>query len=576
VNSAQTSLPVTLTQPKTWRKPFFDSLLLTLATIAFLTPFSGKAFNIDDPLFVWTAQQLTQHPLNPYGFHLVWYRTDQPMFAITKNPPLASYFGAMVGVLAGWSERAWHIAFFLPAIGVVLGSYRLAQRFSSSPLVAAAATLVAPGFLVSATTVMCDVSMLALWMWAVIFWLEAIDSDNPLQFVVSGLLIAACSLAKYFGGCLIPLLAVYSLAKRRRLGSWLFYLLLPIAALIAYQLWTKSLYGRGLLWDAAEYTRSPVHAEQGSHLTNGLVGLSFTGGCALPMLLFAPLLWARHRLLVSVAALCGVLAAAALGCGRLHPLFHDPSRTGKWTTVEFGLFVAGGILTLGLAIADFEKSRREPAHALDALPDSLFLALWIFGTFIFAAFLNWTINARSILPLVPAAAILLVRRSNPESGNGSSRLASVKFAIPLALAAIISLVVSWGDLAFANSARTMAQIIRQRSQQTAAGLLFQGHWGFQYYMQSLGAQPLIMSGSFAPGALLVTPENTTNTLPIAPQFVGAEQILQIEPRAYASTMALGGGFYSSAWGPLPFSFGKAPRERYLLQSLQPTAVSSGR
>ena len=37
--------------------------------------------------------------------------------------------------------------------------------------------------------------------------------------------------------------------------------------------------------------------------------------------------------------------------------------------------------------------------------DALLLALWILGTCVFAALLNWTTNGRSILPLVPAAAI---------------------------------------------------------------------------------------------------------------------------------------------------------------------------
>ena len=121
--------------------PYWTSLhsylLLGLATLACLLPFSGKAFHIDDPLFVWTAQQVAHHPFNPYGFHLVWYVTDMPMSAITKNPPLSSYYGALIGIVAGWSERAWHLGFLLPALALVLGTYRLAERFTASPTMAA-------------------------------------------------------------------------------------------------------------------------------------------------------------------------------------------------------------------------------------------------------------------------------------------------------------------------------------------------------------------------------------------------------------------------------------------------------
>jgi hypothetical protein len=42
---------------------------LTLATRAALLPFLAKPFNIDDPLFIWTAHQIQSHPANPYGFN---------------------------------------------------------------------------------------------------------------------------------------------------------------------------------------------------------------------------------------------------------------------------------------------------------------------------------------------------------------------------------------------------------------------------------------------------------------------------------------------------------------------------
>ena len=184
-------------------KPSYSYLLLGLATFACLLPFSGKAFHIDDPLFVWTARQIALHPFNPYGFHVLWSMADEPMSAITKNPPLAAYYGALVGITAGWSERAWHLGFIVPALAVVVGTYRLAERFTESPLVSAAATLSAPGFLVSATSVMCDVMMLALWVWAIVFWLKGTDSGKALPFAVSSVLITACAFTKYFGASLI-------------------------------------------------------------------------------------------------------------------------------------------------------------------------------------------------------------------------------------------------------------------------------------------------------------------------------------------------------------------------------------
>jgi 4-amino-4-deoxy-L-arabinose transferase-like glycosyltransferase len=553
-------------------------LFLVLATLACLVPFSGKAFHIDDPLFFWTSQQIAQHPLNPYGFHLVWYVTDMPMSAITKNPPLSSYYGALIGITAGWSERAWHLGFLLPALAVVLGTYRLAERFTAShmiaaPTIAAAATLFAPGFLVSATGVMCDVMMLALWIWAIIFWLQAMDSGKPLYFVASSVLIAACALTKYFGASLILLLPAYSLIKERRVGSWLWYLLIPVASLAAYQLWTKALYGRGLLWDAAAYAKSPQHVDQTSRLISGLVGLSFLGGCALPILLLSPFLWNRRQLILG--SLAAALAGLAVGMRWVLPLIHDPRQNWLWIGVQFAFFVAGGISVLGLLIEDYRKHNQGQAGA-----DSALLALWILGTFLFAAFVNWTVNARSMLPLIPAAAILLARRLDLDksdlgkdekqiaSNQRSSAISTVKLTVPLALSAMISLAIASGDTAFANSGRDAASWIHWQTQ-NEPGVLFEGHWGFQYYMQLLGARPVEYDKfTFQTGEVVVIPENTTSTFPIAPQFVAAQQTSQIDPSTHAATMALGAGFYSSVWGPLPFSFGRVPRESYLVVHLR--------
>src|SRR2546422_5508119 len=46
--------------------------LLVLITAAALAPFLNKAFHIDDPLFLWMAQQIAKHPLDPYGFDVNW------------------------------------------------------------------------------------------------------------------------------------------------------------------------------------------------------------------------------------------------------------------------------------------------------------------------------------------------------------------------------------------------------------------------------------------------------------------------------------------------------------------------
>lgn len=190
-------------------------------TIACLLPFSGRAFHVDDTLFVWAARQISQHPLDPYGFSVIWNTSLERMADVTKNPPLACYYGAAVGRIAGWSERAFHVAFLVPALALALGTYRLAKHFTPFPLLAALATFLTPGILVSACSIMCDTMMLALWVWAMILWIEGLQPRKVWYLAGSGVLIAASALTKYFGASLILLLTAYSFARLRRLGHWI-------------------------------------------------------------------------------------------------------------------------------------------------------------------------------------------------------------------------------------------------------------------------------------------------------------------------------------------------------------------
>ena len=73
-------------------------LILILITILLLLPFSNKAFHMDDPLFLSVAKQILKNPFDFYGFNYNWYGASQPMYFITQNPPLTSYYIAIVAL----------------------------------------------------------------------------------------------------------------------------------------------------------------------------------------------------------------------------------------------------------------------------------------------------------------------------------------------------------------------------------------------------------------------------------------------------------------------------------------------
>lgn len=530
----------------------YSYVVLGALTLTCLIPFSRKPFHVDDPLFIWMAQQIVHHPLDPYGFSVVWYTTAMPASEVVKNPPLASYYIALVGTIAGWSEPALHVGFLPPALAVILGTYNLARRFTRNPLLAAAATLLTPGFLVSSTNVMCDTMMLAAWILAIILWLEGLDQTRPLLLIGSAFLISLCALTKYFGLALVPLLLAYSVARKRRFGSWVLYLLIPLALLAAYQYWTHGLYGKGLLADAAAYASTQSLQPGDSRFVKTVVGFGFVGGCALTGVTYIPLVWSRLQMFLCLAI--GGLAGFACAKGWIPVDLTGQPR--NWVCSQLTLFISGGISILAIAIADWWKHKDDP--------EAVLLVLWVVGTFVFAVFVNWSVNARSVLPLIPAVGILLARRvdSMAVTQRPGQRL---RLVVPLALTGIISLWIAWADTELANSARWAAKHVHERA--GTARVSFEGHWGFQYYMQSFGFQPVDLSSyDFETGNLVVLPENNSNVGGLPPEFIVSQQTFKIDMKSGAATIqsGMGAGFYSDFFGPLPYAFGSVPPESYVV------------
>ena len=356
------------------------------------------------------------------------------------------------------------------------------------------------------------------------------------------------------------------------MGWWAIYLALPIVALAGYQLWTTILYGHAMFSDALDFARTErVINGKASPLTSALIGASFIGGCTFSVLVLAPMLW-RWRKLVGGLAF-GALSATALirGWVSFGPYAEKVVRQSlgtHWLTtgIQLTLAIAAGSLILWMACAA-TKSWRDS--------DSLFLGLWVLGTFVFAAFLNWTINARTILPLIPAAGILMARRLDKLHIDSSPQLQR-KVALALVLSGLVSFWLAKADADWANSAEQAAAVIHQQAEHQAGTVWFQGHWGFQYYMQLLGFRPVdFLRTDMQRGDLLVVPENNADAYIMPnPQLVASTNLLQINLAQPLSTMRWrnGAGFYSSFYGPLPFAFGASDSERYYLFRLSSPMV----
>jgi hypothetical protein len=310
---------------------------------------------------------------------------------------------------------------------------------------------------------------------------------------------------------------------------------------------TKAKYGVGLFGAATVYswTFSAKVIEQLP------IGLSFAGGCLISALFYAPIILARRKYLIFGALLLAIFC----------PLFYllselrvDSEALRIAVGVEGGLFATVAVGILALTFADLVQRK-------DA--DSVLLCLWVLGTFCFAAFFNWSITARTFLPMAPAVAILLIRkfdRSKPSSANA--------VWLPLLPAAVVSLLIAVADCQLANTAREASRQFHARFQTERGTVWFEGHWGFHYYAQQWGAKPLDLDNAIpAAGDIVIVPLNNTNVTTIPEERVASWETAEFSPFPFVVTHAkkTGAGFYSSFHRrPLPFAITSVPNERYYL------------
>jgi hypothetical protein len=541
-----------------------------LCLLAVLLSFSDKAYTIDDPLFLWLGSHLQSHPFDFFGFSVNWDGNLRPMYEVTRNPPLVGYYIAAAGSLFGFGERALHLAFVVPALAAAAGTWRVARRLCGTHRAALEATALAcasPVFLISSSNVMCDTTMLAFWMWALALWLDGLDGDKPLRLWGAAVLVAAAGLTKYFGFALIPLLAAYAgwharepaTPSRGGRSSWVLPLALPVGVAFGYEMLTTSLYGTGLLFDAARFA-GDWRAQAGPSIAGRvLLGLAFAGGCSLATLLFAPLLWSpRGLVLGGLASVAAFLAPETLlGWTGLEDLARVRS-----LALQLALFAFGGVSLLALLVGEARRS-------FDA--EALLLILWVGGTLLFAVGFNWTNNGRSNLAAAPAAAILIVRRlqflsANPARSRTSG--SSHRFGGAALHAGLFSLTLAVG-LAVAQADARWAGDVRTAARQAVADFVtvdlpvhFWGRWGWQFYLEQAGAVPVEYGAApLPPGSLLLEPTNNYTL----PRSMGPPAVVLLadfghaidDRRRWIHTHSpnQGAGFYDSRGRLLPFVFG---------------------
>lgn len=530
-------------------------LIIGMVLAACLGPFLNKAVYTDDALFVWAGQWIQKHPADFYGSQVNWWASDVPMWVANWNPPLLSYLYALVGGVFGWSEVVLHLVGLLTAFAACLGIYELARRWCARPLLATLIAIFAPSFLVSASTLMCDVLMLALWVWAVVFWERALAGGDRWWFVAAGLLAGLAVWSKYSAVTLLPLLPILTLLRTRRPGWWLAGLAVIVVMVAGYELLTAHMYGQGLLSAASYHARSFRPSYPGGWKAVAVIGFAFAGGGMLPVLFFAPFLHRSGNFWLGAAVVVAIWMAAYRWWDFLGLASNAASLRHWGYVLQVVLLAAGGGQLLLIAGAEAWR-RRDVITSI--------LLVWVVSVVFFAVVVNWLINARSFLPLVPAAAILVVRRLETMGGTFSGWK-----MVPLIPAAAVAVALVFADFQTAGAERKAARQIQVDYPTAGHQLWFVGHGAFQYYMQAQGALPVDATKSLLrPGDVVAMPVLGYGISTMPAEGVGWLGHVTFHPPSWfnlsGSTPDSAAGFYGANWGPIPFAVSAIPSQTFFV------------
>jgi hypothetical protein len=501
---------------------------MLIAVVVFAC-FRDKAYTIDDTLFLRQAEQLTRDPLHPTAFTLSWRDVPERMSSIMPSGPVMAYL-LLPSVRGGAHERSAHLVVCLMMLVAICFTVRLALRLGFSLEDAALAGLVlasTPAVLAMATTVMPDVPAMAFGVLGVERFFAWRSERRRHQAVAAALGLALAALARTH---LLVLVGALGLIDRREQKRFLLWAPLGAALLLV---WLGVRITHDPIPGALDIAGSARRFMTWRHLDGNLLGFACDWVLAMPLGLGWLVL--RGRALPWRLSLLLLPAAALL-------LFTAEQVEWLW---------AAPIAALGaLVLVDVLLDARRRGDGLQ-----LVLGVWLLLALPVALYVQMA--PKYLIASAPAVALLLTRRL----ANGP-RL-RVRLAGALVVGGLIlGVAIARADERLANLDRRMASEIIPRLQRQGK-VWFNGHWGFQWYAEKLGAAPLTRTPPLPePGDFIVSGAlGSSDALRSHPARRQLESHRDDEPGGRIMSRCDGAGFYANSQGYLPWTWGSCELER---------------
>jgi hypothetical protein len=516
-----------------------QAVLLSLLAVTFTGLNAVKPLHIDDAAYAYYSAQDAVHPLDPYGFEVMWYYEPQPANEIMA-PPVLPYYWALGRVLFGERPWLWKLAMLPWCLLLVWAVFSLLRRFAPGvELPMTVLTILSPALLPS-LNLMLDLPALALSLTSIHWFLTACDRGSFAKAVLAGLAGGLAMETKYTGA-LAPAAMVLAAATTGRWRLWLAAAVTAAQVFFTWEFLVSLLYGKSHFL----YFLRAGGGTLAQKVALAPLFLSTLGGLA-PLLIVVGMaaLGVRRRWLTAAVgvvligfALIVVIDANFTGVVRPSPKLFGAMETPPWTfqisEMVFDVFAAAGAAVLAIIIRRLltpsplagEGGGLEPTNSSPPTPtlppkgrgsrkgrrDTWFLLLWL------------ALEALAYFPLTPFPAARRVLGPLIVLTLLIGRLAALTCVAPERRRVLWALTGCGAVLGLAYFALDDREAHAEKwgAEASAAWIAAQGeggrvwyvgHYGFQFYAEKYGMSPAYASSdpsrtlNLKPGDWLVRPD----------------------------------------------------------------------
>jgi len=501
---------------------------MALAVLALL-PFVTKPYTIDDPIFLGEARHLLTDPLHPTAFELVWNQErSQHASAFLPGGPLAGYLLVPIAAV-GAPEWVAHSYWDVWLLAGLWATSVIALRLGMGTETARRASLILasmPVVLGIAGTIMPDIPAMAL---------ATIGLERTLAYRESrgrgvGMFTAVC-------------LAAAALARSHAV------LILAVAG-IALVWGSRGPRDLARLWPVV---LGGLIIAAGLHLTGDPQAERLGGGPG-----HAAISQLYPQRIVPHVVLLGLHLCIAIPLALPWMVLRFNRLRLLTATAVIPLAIAVGLKLLPLAVALSVIGLIAVGDLVRRLVEartmqSYLLLAWILSPLAVLPYIHFP--SKYLLLAAPALALVLGSElQGVPKAVGRTLLGGI-----VAGGVVVGMLILQADAGMGRRSVAAANSLIRPAVARGERVWFIGHWGWHWYAELAGARPIsnlnrpaagdLVVASSADGSFLLSTDVQHSVLTVLSDSTPGGRIMSASD---------GAGFYSEAWGPWPWVWGRAP------------------